>query len=148
MNIEQSECDRLGYEYVSVLEQIAYLCHHAPFIKDYITEEAMKKFDDLCLKIATGDCEIIEFKRTLCRYNFTDVLKEKDDEINQLQSNWNSLREIIEDEKTRLATECSHTYEDSLGKIKYVNEDIFNELDKILDKINELEGNTNETDNM
>lgn len=63
---------------------------------------------------------------------------------NQLQSNWNGLRELIEEEKTRLAKECSHTYEDSLGKTKYVNEDIFNELDKILDKMNELEGENND----
>ena len=64
--------------------------------------------------------------------------------INQLQSNWNSLKDLIEKEKTRLAKECSHTYEDSLGKTKLVNEDIFNELNKISDRMNELEGNDKE----
>ena len=59
MNIEKTECDRLGYEYTGLLEHIAYLYHHIPYIKDYITEDAMKKFDDLCLKLATGNCEII-----------------------------------------------------------------------------------------
>ena len=73
-------------------------------------------------------------------YNLLKLNEDYDKLIYQLQSNWNSLREIIEAEKTRLAKECSHTYEDSLGKTKYVNEDIFNELDKILDKMNELEG--------
>ena len=63
--------------------------------------------------------------------------------IKQLQSNWNSLKELIEEEKTRLAKECSHTYEDSLGKTKYVNENIFNELNKISDKMNDLEGDNN-----
>ena len=71
-------------------------------------------------------------------------LKYLQKDYDKLQSNWNSLRELIEKEKTRLAKECSHTYEDSLGKTKYVNEDIFNELDKILDKMNELEGVDNE----
>ena len=61
----------------------------------------------------------------------------------KLQSNWNSLREWLENEKTRLAVECSHTYEDSLGKTKSVNEDIFNELNKVLDKMNELESGDN-----
>lgn len=60
------------------------------------------------------------------------------------QSNWNSLRELIEKEKTRLAKECSHTYEDSLGKTKLVNEDIFNELNKISNRMNELEGKDKE----
>lgn len=59
-------------------------------------------------------------------------------QYHKLQSNWNSLRELIEKEKTRLAKECSHTYEDSLGKTKLVNEDIFNELNKISDRMNEL----------
>ena len=118
MNIEKTECDILGYEYTNSLEHIAYLCHHAPFIKDYINEETMKNFDDLCLKLATGDCEIIEFKRTLCTYNFTDVLKEKDDKIEQLQFNWNSLREWLE-----------KNYKES-HDIWYV---------KIINKMNELE---------
>lgn len=123
MNIEKTECDRLGYEYTSLLEHIAYLCHHAPFIKDYINEETMKKFDDLCLKLATGDCEIIEFKRTLCKYNFTDVLKEKDDKIEQLQSNWNSLKDWV---------------------FEHIDSIEFNSYDDVLDKMNELEGVDNE----
>ena len=65
------------------------------------------------------------------------------EQINELQSNWNSLRELIEKEKTRLARECSHIYEDSLGKTKLVNEDIFNELNKISKRMNELEGKDN-----
>lgn len=68
-----------------------------------------------------------------------ETLNNLKEENNQLQSNWNSLRELVEKEKTRLAKECSHTYEDSLGKTKLVNEDIFNELNKISDKMNKLE---------
>lgn len=126
MNIEKTECDRLGYEYASVLEHIAYLCHHAPFIKDYINEETMKKFDDLCLKLATGDCEIIEFKRKLSNYDFTDALKEKDDKIEQLQSNWNSLKEELYQANRELVTN-----ELVNGKELITN---------ILDIMNELEG--------
>ena len=51
--------------------------------------------------------------------------------------------EYLENEKNRLAKECSHTYEDSLGKLLYVNEDIFNEVNKILSKYKEIIGGDN-----
>ena len=86
MNIEKTECDRLGYEYKSLLEQVVYALHHIPYAKDFINEEGLKKLDDLSLKLSTGNCEIIEFKRTLCKYNFTDILKEKDKEIERLNN--------------------------------------------------------------
>ena len=41
-------------------------------------------------------------------------------------------------QKDRLARECSPTYEGSLGKKRFVNEDIFNEVDKILSKYYEI----------
>lgn len=91
MNIEKTECDRLGYEYKSLLEQVVYVLHHIPYAKDFINEEGLKKLDDLSLKLSTGDCEIIEFKRTLCKYNFTDILKEKDKEIERLNNIINEL---------------------------------------------------------
>ena len=40
----------------------------------------------------------------------------------------------LEDEKNRLARECSHIYEDSLGHTRLVNEDIFDEVNDILQK--------------
>ena len=46
----------------------------------------------------------------------------------------------LENEKDRLARECSQIYEDSLGKTRLVNEDIFNELDTILSKYIEIIG--------
>ena len=48
--------------------------------------------------------------------------------------------EYLENEKDRLAVSASHTYEDSLGKTRFVNEDIFNEVDKILSKYKEIIG--------
>ena len=46
--------------------------------------------------------------------------------------------EYLEKEKYRLAGECSQIYEDSLGKIRLVNTDIVNEVDKILSKYYEI----------
>ena len=45
--------------------------------------------------------------------------------------------EWLENEKDRLTRECSPTYKYSLGKTRFVNEDIFNEVDKILSKYKE-----------
>ena len=44
----------------------------------------------------------------------------------------------LEKEKDRLARECSQIYEDSLGKTRLVNEDVFNEVDKNLLKYQEI----------
>lgn len=50
----------------------------------------------------------------------------------------------LENEKDRLARECSHIYENSLGKTRLVNEDIFNEVDTILSKYKEIIGELND----
>lgn len=59
----------------------------------------------------------------------------------RLQNNWNELKKFLEKEKDRLARECSQIYEDSLGKTRLVNEDIYNEVKNIFDKMQELETN-------
>lgn len=50
----------------------------------------------------------------------------------------------LENEKDRLARECSNIYENSLGKTRLVNEDIFNEIDTILSKYRKIIGVSNE----
>ena len=54
------------------------------------------------------------------------------------------LKTWLEEEKNRLAKECSQIYEDSLGKTRLVNEDIFDEVNRIILKLNELQGGKNE----
>ena len=46
----------------------------------------------------------------------------------------------LEDEKDRLARECSNIYEDSLGHTRLVNEDKFNEVNDILQKYRSIIG--------
>lgn len=48
------------------------------------------------------------------------------------------IEEYINEEQMRLTTETSNTYEDSLDKTRYVNEDVYNELTKVLNKLEEL----------
>ena len=49
----------------------------------------------------------------------------------------------LEDEKDRLVRENSNIYEDSLGKTRLVNEDIFNKINLILQKYKEIIGDDN-----
>lgn len=46
----------------------------------------------------------------------------------------------LENEKDRLAKGCSHIYEDSLGHTRLVNEDIFDEVNDILQKYKSIIG--------
>lgn len=78
--------------------------------------------------------------------------EEKDKEIERLSKEvdmWNrkyneqfniitELEKYLEKEQIRLARENSNIYEDSLGKTKLVNDDIFNEITRIKDKLREL----------
>lgn len=81
-----------------------------------------------------------------------DKIEEKGKEIERLtaeSTEWeskcykyqdiiNELEKWLEERKTYYCKGCSNIYEDSLGKTRLVNEDIFNEITKIKDKLNEL----------
>ena len=78
--------------------------------------------------------------------NYNAVLRQRDDTnksavhiIEKYHYQWNELKKYIEKEKDRLIKGTSNTYEDSLGKINYVNEDIYIKLVKVLNKMTELE---------
>ena len=62
--------------------------------------------------------------------------KSIDNKLNQQKK----FIDYLENEKYRLAGSVSHTYEDSLGKTRLVNEDIFNEVDTILSKYKSIIG--------
>ena len=62
------------------------------------------------------------------------------DEIKRLNNIINELEKWLEEEQDRLARETSNIYEDSLGKTRLVNENIYEEVQKIKDKLHELKG--------
>ena len=66
------------------------------------------------------------------------------EKIDKMKKQQKEFINYLEDEKDRLARECSNIYEDSLAKTKLVNEDIFNEINKISKKYKEIIGTTNE----
>lgn len=74
------------------------------------------------------------------RKEYQDVYKDVRIEIKSYKNQQKEFIEYLENEKNRLAKECNYTYEDSLGKLLYVNEDIFNEVNKILSKYKEIIG--------
>ena len=71
-------------------------------------------------------------------------IKEQDKEIERLNNIINELEKHLEEEQDRLARETSHIYEDSLGKTRLVNENIYEEVQKIKDKLQELKGSDKE----
>ena len=62
------------------------------------------------------------------------------DKCNQLENQQKEFIKYLQEEKNKLAKECSHIYEDSLGHTRLVNEDKFNEADKILQKYKSIIG--------
>ena len=73
-------------------------------------------------------------------YTKDDIIASFKQENQKLKKQQKEFIEYLENEKNRLAKECSYTYEGSLGKLLYVNEDIFNEVNKILSKYKEIIG--------
>ena len=61
-------------------------------------------------------------------------------EIPKLITQQKEFISYLENEKDRLARECSQIYEDSLGKTRLVNEDKFDEVNDILQKYKEVIG--------
>lgn len=70
--------------------------------------------------------------------------KHLNDKCNNLEAQQKKFINYLEDEKDRLARECSHVYEDSLGHTKLVNEDIFDEINDVLQKYKEIIGVSDE----
>ena len=102
-------------------------------------------FDELFDEMSNWREEAKELKKQLTTYQIlhrdckVDNLKNIS-KIEEMENQQKDFIEYLENEKDRLARECSQIYEDSLGKTKLVNEDIFSEVDTILSKYQEIIG--------
>lgn len=103
--------------------------------------EELKAIDWLRAKTISYESRSEELHYALILYNLIMNLQQENEELKKQLSNSHQMKnqqkefiEWLESEKDRLAKECSHTYEDSLGRMLYVNEDIYNEVNKILSK--------------
>lgn len=89
-----------------------------------------------------------ELKKQLeyCYCNRTDCSsrikngKKYDSLVQTQEAQQKEFINYLEDEKDRLARECSNIYEDSLGHTRLVNEDIFDEINDVLQKYKEIIG--------
>ena len=102
-------------------------------------------FDELFEEMENWKEEAKELKKRLeekenIACDWKDSCLENVGKIEILENQQKEFIEYLEREEDRLASECSHVYEDSLGKTRLVNEDIFNEVDKILSKYQEIIG--------
>lgn len=75
------------------------------------------------------------------------TLKEYQQEMNKVVTQQKEFIKYLEDEKDRLAMECSNIYEDGLGHTRLVNEDKFDEVNDILQKYKEIVGVSDEKEN-
>lgn len=73
-----------------------------------------------------------------------DYIKQLEKENQELKKQQQEFIDYLEKEKDRLARECSQIYEDSLGKTRLVNEDIFSEVYTILSKYKSIIGVSDE----
>lgn len=107
-----------------------------------------KKYENAVADYEQEKFNVEELKKQLKPNYYVKGLEGTLKEYQQTMTNYeNQQKEFIkylEDEKDRLARECSNIYEDSLGKTRLVNEDIFNEVDKILSKYKSIIGVSNE----
>ena len=74
------------------------------------------------------------------RKEYQDTYKDVRIEIKEYKTQQKEFIKYLELEKDRLARECSNVYEDGLGRTRLVNEDIFDEIDNILQKYREIIG--------
>lgn len=80
-----------------------------------------------------------ELKKQLENYKKLGF-KHLQDKNNNLETQQKDFIKYLELEKDCFARRCSNVYEDGLGRTRLVNEDIFNEIDNILQKYREIIG--------
>lgn len=110
-------------------------------VADYETTMAEK--EQLNSLVNSCQEEIRQLKKQLeeREKDYFKLSKEVTEYTMKLHKNKVQQKEFIkylEDEKVGLFRDCSQIYEDSLGKIKLVNEDIFKEVNNFLQKYKKI----------
>ena len=94
-------------------------------------------------QLSSNTLQLEELKEQVSKGLYSTCLPYRtgyDKAVEEMENQQKEFIKYLENEKDRLARECSNIYEDSLGKTRFVNEDIFNEVDTILLKYKEIIG--------
>ena len=93
-------------------------------------------YDEYMLGLYNG----MEYIIALFETREPNYISGKDVKFTNNKTQQKEFIEYLKDEKDRLARECSNLYEDSLGHTRLVNEDIFDEINDILQKYKSIIG--------
>ena len=93
-------------------------------------------YDEYMLGLYNG----MEYIIALFETREPNYISGKDVKFTNNKTQQKEFIKYLEDEKDRLARECSNIYEDSLGHTRLVNEDKFNEVNDILQKYKSIIG--------
>ncbi len=116
-----------------------YLNAVADYEKTEFEKEQLNSLVNSCQE------EIRQLKKQLTTYQIlhrdckVDNLKNIS-KIEEMENQQKEFIDYLENEKDRLIHETSHYYTDSFDRQHAVNEDVFNEVDKILSKFKEIIG--------
>ena len=101
---------------------------------------ALDEVKDSCLGLLKENKDLRKQLENYKKLGF----KHLQDKNNNLENQQKEFISYLEYEKDRLARECSNIYENSLGHTRLVNEDIFDEVNDILQKYKEIIGVSDE----
>ncbi len=129
----------LAHRYSKLKKQLEEWEHHLKCSKEMLNIQGQKgnyDYDEYMLGIYNG----MEYIISLFETREPNYINGKDVEFTNNKTQQKEFIKYLENEKNRLARELSQIYEDSLGKTRLVNEDIFNEANKILSKYKSIIG--------
>lgn len=137
------------YQILELGKHIKNLHHKKGFGGLLFIDLSMIKFSKLSSYIRQLDKENQELNKQLedkteDYKRMKDNFDSKVDVLTKIEAQQKEFINYLEDELDRLARACSQVYEDSLGKTRLVNEDIFNEVNDILQKCKSIIGDIND----
>ena len=137
---ENARCiDLLIKENQKLKKQLEEWEYHLKCSKEMLDIQGQKgnyDYDEYMLGLYNG----MEYIIALFETREPNYISGKDVKFTNNKTQQKEFIKYLEDEKDRLARECSNIYEDSLGHPRLVNEDKFNEVNDILQKYRSIIG--------
>lgn len=136
---DEEEHNKLKEEIRRLKKQLEEWEQHLKCSKEMLDIQGQKgnyDYDEYMLGLYNG----MEYIIALFETREPNYISGKDVEFTNNKTQQKEFISYLEDEKNRLAKKCSNIYEDSLGHTRLVNEDIFDEVNDILQKYKSIIG--------